>query len=119
MPIPPYPARVILCEHCGRLGLHCGRGLCKSCYSRLRSGGLGRHPRKTKPSSYTLNNWYRLTLEGNRCRQVAEAIGMSQDAVERAVQRARKEGDPRAIRLSDVLRNTVRRLTAQELMELE
>lgn len=77
--------------------IHGGRGLCVSCYGDKRyNGRLADHPRATWTRDELLDEWELLRGEGTTRLQAAERLGMTPAAFERALQRARAAGDPRA-----------------------
>lgn len=79
--------------------IHGGRGLCNSCHARERyHGRLADHPRSTRSRDELLEEWELLRGQGHTRVQAAERLGMSPSAFERALQRARAAGDPRAAR---------------------
>lgn len=78
--------------------VHGGRGLCNACHRRERyNGRLADHPRSTWSRDDVLNEWEVLRAEGHTRVQAAERLGMKPAAFERALQRARADGDPRAL----------------------
>lgn len=110
----------IICKHCGRRGPKGSRGLSMKCYDELRrTGEHVRYPARVVFSYQVLPYWYRRTLQEASMRQIAAELNMKMPTLEQAICRARRAGDPRAIKLTDVLRGTVRRLTSDELAELE
>jgi len=110
----------IICKHCGRRGPKGPRGLSLKCYDLLRQTGEHvRYQARVVFSYQVLPYWYRRTLQEASMRQIATELNMKLPALEQAISRARRAGDPRAIKLADVRNGTVRRLTSDELAELE
>lgn len=87
-----------LCQSCLRPpGGHRRRGLCPSCYNRhSRRGTLDIFGRTSMPTSLLLDEYAMLRNVGVRPRYMPERLGMSREAFERAMFRARRAGDPRA-----------------------
>lgn len=80
-----------------RVVTHEGRGLCPPCYrSAHYEGRLGDYPRRTWSRDEVLSEWELLRGEGHTRLQAAERLGMNPATFERALQRARADGDPRA-----------------------
>ena len=78
--------------------VHAGRGLCNACHKRADyHGRLADHPRSTWSRDEVLSEWELLRGEGHTRVQAAERLGMTPAAFERALQRARAAGDPRAL----------------------
>jgi len=93
------------CAGCGstlgdgssRHSIHAGRGLCVSCHGKASHlGQLENYPRRTWSRDELLDEWELLRGEGHTRVQAAERLGMNPTAFERALQRARAAGDPRA-----------------------
>ena len=81
-----------------RSDAHIGRGLCSPCHGRHdRAGTLDQYPRATWPRDELMAEWDHLRRSGVCLRDAHARIGMSAAAFERAYQRARAGGDPRAI----------------------
>lgn len=77
--------------------VHAGRGLCNACHKRADyHGHLADHPRSTWSRDEVLSEWELLRGEGHTRLQAAERLGMNPATFERALQRARADGDPRA-----------------------
>ena len=78
--------------------VHGGRGLCNACHGKERyHGRLDDYPRRTRSRDELLAEWDLLRGEGHTRVQAAERLGMHPSAFERALQRARAAGDPRAV----------------------
>lgn len=74
-----------------------GRGLCLTCYTRLRrTGGLIDFERPNRSRAEVLEEWRALPTEGStneRIRQLAPRLGMTVDALSRAICRATARGE--------------------------
>lgn len=95
-PIPaPVPAPVRTCSLPECSEPHDARGLCKSHYK----AAWGRGQFETKPSlsaEDVLDDWALIRDAGEtNVRRAAERIGMTWKALDQALYRARKKGDPR------------------------
>jgi hypothetical protein len=87
----------ITCRACGRTRCHAARGLCRTCHHHARlSGQLADYPRATYTRDEVLDEWVRLRSAGVSVVEAAPRLGMSVAALARALERARKAGDPRA-----------------------
>jgi hypothetical protein len=76
---------------------HEARGLCEPCYKREDyHGRLDDYPRRTWSREELLDEWELLRGENYTRVQAAERLGIRPSAFERALQRARAAGDPRA-----------------------
>lgn len=103
------PMAVTECRNCGRdlkpgKGEEgtAGRGLCPPCHTSLaRSGDLVDVERITRPREDLLADYEILRSEGYTWQQCAERLGMTYEAFERAMLRARADGDPRARRINE------------------
>lgn len=74
-----------------------GRGLCSHCYQTAwATGDLIDYPRATRSRNDLLDDYVILRAEGHTGQQIAQRLGMTYPAFERALQRARRDGDPRA-----------------------
>jgi len=86
------------CVGCGRLAPRLARGLCPTCYGRRRaSGALAYYERVTRPADELLDEWQRLRAEGYTAVNAARRIGVTPAALLKALERARRRGDPRAV----------------------
>lgn len=107
--VPPAP--VTACTGCGELMCHrsradrvgvrvaVGRGLCADCYRAAgRDGTLIDHPRRLRSRDELLEEWTHFGGPTGAITFVefARQVGMSSAAWDRAYQRARADGDPRA-----------------------
>jgi hypothetical protein len=90
---------------CGRplVGRHVARGLSGACYARIearyrrgRSDELLDFPRRSRSRDELLDEWARLAGEVSR-EAFAARVGMSLEGFERALYRARADGDARAV----------------------
>jgi hypothetical protein len=80
-----------------RYAEHGARGLCHACYLRVRNAGrLDDYPRATWTRDELLDEWKFLRSTGVGVVEAAPRLGMTVDALTRALARARKDGDPRA-----------------------
>lgn len=78
---------------------HAGRGLCTACHARHKAHGtLIDFERKSWSREELLNEWVLLRDEGIRMRDAAPRIGVSYDALDRALCRALARGDDRGMR---------------------
>jgi hypothetical protein len=85
------------CTHCRwRHTGHGLRGLCAACWQNptIRAN----YPRSTFAADELLDEWTLLRSEGHTLRQAAERLGITYAALDKALQRAKHRGDPRAIR---------------------
>jgi hypothetical protein len=77
---------------------HRGRGLCNFCYDAIqRAGALIDFERLTRSCDEVMAEWAILRQQGYTKRQAAERLGMKFKAFEKAYERARRAGDPRAV----------------------
>lgn len=102
MTIPTPKRYVVECACCGRRGIHKGRGLVSACYKRIKEHGrLGEFPRLTYLyREEVLDAWYRAVIRpplGLTTAEVARSIGLTHEALEKVLIRARRDGDERAI----------------------
>lgn len=100
MHAPPHeheqPKLCVLCS--GVRDRKGGRGLCSHCYNVERYWGrLLNHERRWRPRDDVMDDWKLLCGQGYTKRQIAARLGMSFKALERALNRARAAGDPRAV----------------------
>jgi hypothetical protein len=80
-----------------RYAEHVARGLCRACYEQAnRAGTLEDYPRGTWARDELLDEWDRLRAVGVSVVDAAPRLGMTVAALARALERARKAGDPRA-----------------------
>jgi hypothetical protein len=78
---------------------HKGRGLCGTCRDYVTThGDLADYPRVTISRDELLDDYVILRKEGYTHRQIAKRLGMTYVALDRALVRARKAGDPRVSR---------------------
>lgn len=86
------------CRFCGQNRYHHSRGLCRTCYRRATEDGtIDDWPCRKRPADDVLEDWDMLRREGYSMVQAAPRIGVSPDALEMAIVRARRRGDPRAV----------------------
>ena len=81
--------------------VHAGRGICMSCWQIANHHGqipYDAPPRLTRTRDELLDDYTILRADGYTWRQCAERLGMTYPAFERAMLRARKDGDLRAMR---------------------
>lgn len=89
--LPPAPGR-------SAAVIHRGRGLCQPCYRSVdREGRLSEYEKKFRSRDEILEEWVILCRQGYTRRQAAERLLMKPESFVRALQRARKDGDPRAL----------------------
>lgn len=92
-------------RHCSRKNSNNGRDLCKQCYAKAtRDGTLADYERRTRSRDELLDDYMLLRSEGYSWRHIAERLGMTYPAFERAMLRARADGDPRAARPGEARR---------------
>lgn len=72
-----------------------GRGYCKPCYYRHRRAGEFEGDRRGRPIEETLEDWVFLRDDGVPLAEAARRMGMTEKALDKALYRARKKGDPR------------------------
>lgn len=90
--------RLIDCARCQHERPHSSRGLCNSCArTARRHGELDQYPRLYLRRNELLEEWDFLRRAGTPPAQAAHAMGMSCEAFERALYRAKKRGDARAV----------------------
>lgn len=76
---------------------HQCRGLCSACRKRhAQAGTILDFERTQHTRDEVLDEWVTLRDEGHTVPQAARRIGMTTEALLRALERARKDGDPRA-----------------------
>lgn len=81
-----------------------GRGLCETCHQRHRNHGtLSDFERRTRPADEVLEDWDFLRHQGYSIRDAAERMGMTHAALDKALYRAARRGDPRARRPGQVV----------------
>ncbi|MGH3355253.1 MAG: hypothetical protein ACRDOJ_05110 [Nocardioidaceae bacterium] len=73
-----------------------GNGLCRACASRERRGGIARQVIRADD---LLDEWVRLRDDGYRYYEAAVRIGTTPGALDRALCRAKRRGDPRGSRV--------------------
>lgn len=105
------------CVHCARpihprgkapnwASTHAARGLCMPCWQTTRRHGLPHDiPRLTRSRDELLDDYVHLRADGYTWRQCAARLGMTYPAFERAMLRARADGDLRAMRPGETKRN--------------
>lgn len=77
---------------------HAARGLCDSCRRRaITDGTYLDHPPMTRSRDELLEDWDVLRCSGVTRTEAARRLGISCDALERAIYRGRGAGDPRAV----------------------
>lgn len=80
-----------------KFAAHSCRGLCTTCRKRhTKAGTLIDFERTNHSRDEVLDEWVILRDEGNTVPQAARRLGMTTEAMRRALARARKDGDPRA-----------------------
>lgn len=83
------------------MGWQAGRGLISTCHGILwKAGQLDNWPRVTFDADSLLDEWYELArnpAEGVTKQDIARRIGITPAALDQALNRARRRGDPRAI----------------------
>lgn len=78
---------------------HCGRGLCTPCYRIAeREGRLDDYEKRTYSRDELLDEWVILCRDGYTRDAAAARLKMKPKSFKRALERARKDGDPRALR---------------------
>lgn len=80
----------------GGHGVHAGRGVCVTCTDRARRG---HKPSTETPRDVLLDAWTDLSEVGVGFDEFARLRGMDPRTWRRAFERARADGDPRAVRL--------------------
>lgn len=89
----------IRCKICLLLKRHRARGLCRNCYERIRSRGqIDDFAPLNRTADVVLQDWDELRRQGYSIRHAAERLGMSFKALDKAIERGAKRGDPRAVR---------------------
>jgi hypothetical protein len=77
---------------------HEARGLCSPCYDReLHKGSVDQYPRRTRTRDEVMEDWDHLRRSGVEWRDAHQRLGVTRSAFERAYERARAAGDPRAL----------------------
>jgi hypothetical protein len=77
---------------------HRGRQLCNFCHpAAARNGELVDFERQTRVRDEVMADWELLRSQGFTRRQAAARLGMTVKAFEKAHERARRAGDPRAL----------------------
>lgn len=110
------PDGVVLDQRCARCGKACakgrrdipnevqirGRNLCSPCYTYCRWRGTHYDwPSNIRLRDDLLDDYVVLRRQGYNWKECAEQLGMSYKCFERAMNRARKDNDPRAARLNE------------------
>lgn len=86
------------CADCARPG-QLVRGLCSTCYDGHRlSNTLACYPRRNWPADELLDEWVRLRDDGSSVTDAAARLGVSFEALRRAMYRAAARGDHRGRR---------------------
>lgn len=79
------------CLDCGQTARIHGRGLCSHCYDQHRADGtLIDYERVHRPREEVLEEWSQLAQRGYNKREAAARMGMSFEALDRAIYRARR-----------------------------
>lgn len=79
--------------NCHPDGQYMGRGLCDSCYWRAHHRGtLIDHGRVNRTREELLEDYRLLRSEGFSRSQIADRLGVTRDAVDKAISRARRAG---------------------------
>lgn len=72
---------------------HEGRGLCTECYMRAHHrGAIADYERTSRSREDFLEDYRLLRAQGYSRAQIAERLGVTRDAVDKAVSRARRAG---------------------------
>lgn len=93
------------CACCGQVGRYYARGLLSGCYYRLsgKPSALARFPLRGKHRrAMVLDEWQTLASNppaGTTTAEIAHRIGMTTHALRKALERARADGDGRAVYL--------------------
>jgi len=72
-----------------------GRGLCKTCYSHAQRTGQFGDDVRGRSAEEVLEDWEMLRDDGESLENAARRMGMTVKALDKALYRARKKGDPR------------------------
>jgi hypothetical protein len=84
------------CARCRRWHPLPARGLCGACYRWVYGHGhLDRYPRRTRTRDELMTEWEPLSVD-HSIERAAPRLGVTEAALDRAITRARKAGDPRA-----------------------
>lgn len=90
--------RIVACARCGHNRQNRARGLCNSCLQYLyQRGGIDAYPRTTRSADEVLEEWDFLRHAGTPPEQAAALLGMAYESFERALFRAKRRGDVRAV----------------------
>jgi hypothetical protein len=82
---------VITCKRCGRQRPHASRGVCENCHYHVVTRGLwDDYPRSTWPRELLLAEWEFLRQQGYTRGQAAERLGVTRDAIDKAIARERR-----------------------------
>ena len=82
---------IITCRDCNNTRPHHARGLCNTCYRRHSDRGtIHDIPRNSRPWSDTYEDWLFLHADGYTRRQAAERLGITRDALDKAIKAARE-----------------------------
>lgn len=93
--------QVCSAEESRRPGGIWARGLCVKCYRHhWMAGTLDRFPRRQKPRAEVIEDWIFLSSHGLTQSQAAERMGMSREALAKAIARAKRDHDPLLERLA-------------------
>jgi len=75
------------------------RGLCSSCYSRhYYRGTIDQFPITYRPREHVIEDWLFLQAQGYTRPHAAERMGMTRDALDHAIARAKRAGDERLLK---------------------
>lgn len=77
---------------------HAGRNLCDGCRQRRAKNGTPMPPLTTWPADDLLTEWDLLRRQGHTMRQACDRLGVTYDALDQAIARAKRRGDTRAVR---------------------
>lgn len=90
------------CARCTNTRAIKGRGLCEPCYvHNWKSGTLADFERTSRTRDELLDDWEILRRQGFSMAHAADRLGITRKGLERAIDRARRDGDPRAKRRPD------------------
>jgi hypothetical protein len=93
------PGKPGQCLECGSTSTQRARGLCEPCYQRHRyRGTLDNFERPSRTADEVLDEWVLLRGDGHTIRQAAARLGMTHKALDQALVRAKRRGDPRSRR---------------------
>lgn len=79
---------IVTCLDCDRDRRHHSRGLCDSCWQRhRRHDTLELYPRRSRSRDEVIDDWRFLAAEGFSRADAAERMGMTRDALDKAIAR--------------------------------